>query len=60
MGVEEIIIYAVVFMVLFFIGGLLGVASLPEFAGRFFISGFLTAIFGTGAGTLFIKAVVRN
>jgi hypothetical protein len=60
MGAEEIIVYAIVFVGLFIIGGLIGIASLPVFAGRFFISGFLVAVFGTGAGTLFIKAVVHH
>lgn len=56
---EAIVIYAAVFMVLFIIGGLIGSASLPPFEGRFFISGFLIAVFGTGAGTLILKVVFR-
>lgn len=47
---EEIVIYAVVFLVLFFIGGIVGLMSLPEFPGRFFFSGLAVSVFGTGAG----------
>ena len=54
--IEEIIIYAVVFVVLFLIGGAIGCASLPPFEGRFYISGLVFAIFATGAGTLILKA----
>ena len=45
----------VIFVVLFIIGGLVGVSSLPEFEGRFFITGIIVAIFGTGAGNLKLK-----
>ena len=47
--------YAVAFIVLFLIGGFLGMLSLPEFVGRFWLSGFLFAVFGTGSGILIIK-----
>jgi len=57
---EEILAYAAVFVILFFIGGLIGSASLPDFSGKFFISGLLFVIFGTGAGTLVIKAVFNK
>ncbi len=60
MGAEEIVVYAIVFVGLFIFGGLLGIASLPVFEGRFFFSGLIVGIFGTGAGTLFIKAVVHK
>lgn len=53
--VPEIIIFAGVFVALFIIGGTIGCASLPPFQGRFYISGFLFAVFGTGAGYLIIK-----
>lgn len=54
--IEGIIVYAVVFVVLFLIGGTLGAASFPPFEGRFYISGLVFAIFATGAGTLIFKA----
>ena len=34
----EIIVYAIVFVILFFIGGIIGSFSLPEFSVRFYIS----------------------
>ncbi|GEM_PF-2463326 len=52
---EEIIIYAVVFLILFFIGGIVGVISLPEFPGRFFFSGLAVSVFGTGAGFVILN-----
>jgi hypothetical protein len=55
-NIEEIIVYAIVFVVLFLIGGAIGCASLPPFEGRFYISGLVFAIFATGAGTLILKA----
>ncbi len=60
MASENILVFAIVFLALFFIGGLVGVASLPVFPGRFFISGITSGAFGTGAGTLVIKAIFRN
>lgn len=59
-GQGEIIIFATVFIVLFFIFGVLGTIFLPEFPGRFFISGFLGAVFGTGAGALIIKIIMNR
>ena len=56
---EEIVVYGVVFLILFFIGGFVGVLSLPEFPGRFFISGLVLGIFGTGAGAFIIKVIVH-
>ncbi len=58
--VEEIITLAIVFIVLFILGGIIGSASLPPFDGRFFISGFVVAVFGTGAGTVIIRAVINR
>ena len=57
---EEIVVYAVVFLVLFFIGGFIGSLSLPEFPGRFFISGLAMGAFGTGAGVFIIKVVFHH
>lgn len=57
---EEIVVYAVIFVILFIIGGFVGVISLPEFSGRFFISGLIFAIFGTGAGAFIIKVIFRR
>ena len=52
---ETIVIYAIVFVVLFLVGGLVGVASLPIFPGRFYVSGLIIGVFGTGAGTLVLN-----
>jgi len=52
---ETIIVYGAVFFVLYVVGGIFGCISLPSFDGRFFISGMLFAIFGTGAGTLILR-----
>jgi len=58
---EMIIVYAGVFVGLFIIGGLIGLAALPEvIPARFWISGFAIAVFGTGAGTLLIQVVMRG
>jgi hypothetical protein len=59
-GQEEIIIFAVVFIALFFVGGFVGVVSLPEFPGRFYIGGMLAGIFGTGAGAFILKVVFHH
>jgi len=55
---EAIISYGAVFIALFIFGGFIGALSLPSFEGRFFISGLVFAIFGTGAGTLIVKKVL--
>jgi len=57
---EEIVVYGAVFLILFFIGGFIGVLSLPEFPGRFFISGLVLGIFGTGAGALIINVIFHH
>lgn len=57
---EEIITLGIAFVVLFFIGGIVGVASLPDFQGRFYLSGLVVASFGTGGGSLIIKAVINR
>ena len=44
-----------VFLGLVIIGGIIGYQSLPPFDGRFYISGIVFAIFGTGAGTLILR-----
>ena len=46
---------AVLFLILFFIGGIIGVLLLPEFPGRFYISGLIFGAFGTGAGKLILN-----
>lgn len=53
--VEGILVYGLVFVVLVIIGGIIGSTSLPPFDGRFYISGIVFAIFGTGAGTLILR-----
>jgi hypothetical protein len=55
---EEIAAFAVIFLFLFFVGGIVGHESLPAFPGRFFVSGLIVAIFGTGAGSLVLKFVL--
>jgi len=45
---------AILFLFIFLIGGLIGTLSLPEFSGRFFISGFVIAVFALGFGRLII------
>ena len=52
--------YAIVFVVTFFIGGIIGSLSLPEFPGRFFISGIVFGAFATGAGSVIIKYVIHR
>ncbi len=45
---------AIVFIILFLIGGAIGFLSLPEFPGRFYISGLIFAAFGLGLGNIII------
>jgi len=52
--------YALVFLVMFFIGGIIGAFSLPEFSGRFFVSGLVFGVFATGAGTVVLKLVFNR
>lgn len=52
--------YALVFLVMFMIGGIIGVFSLPEFSGRFFVSGLVFGVFATGAGTIVLKLVFNH
>ena len=40
--------------------GIIGVFSLPEFSGRFFISGLVFGVFATGAGTIVLKLVLNH
>jgi hypothetical protein len=56
----EILAFAIVFVVLFFIFGIIGSLSLPDFPGKFFISGMVGAIFGTGAGALVIRVIMNR
>lgn len=52
----HVVLYAVVFLVLFVIGGLLGAAMLPLPAGiGFRVGGIAVGAFGTGAGTLVLR-----
>ncbi len=59
-GQGEIVLFALVFVALFFIGGIAGVASLPEFSGRFYLSGLVLGAFGTGAGAFIIKIILHH
>ena len=54
------VIYAFVFLFLFIIGGVIGLLTLSGIPYSFWISGFLIAVFGTGAGTLIISLVSRH
>ena len=57
---EEIVVYAAVFVILFFIGGVIGSFSFPEFPGKFFICGLVLGAFGTGAGAFIIKIILHR
>lgn len=59
-GQQEILAYAIIFLILFIIGGVIGVLFLPPFPGRFYISGLIFGIFGTGAGAVLIKIIVNR
>ena len=52
--------YAIVFIVTFIIGGIIGYISLPEFPGRFFISGLIFGAFATGAGSFIMKVIFHR
>ena len=52
--------YALVFLVMFIIGGIIGISSLPEFSGRFFVSGLIFGAFATGAGSMVLKFVFNR
>jgi len=52
--------YALVFVVMFILGGIIGSISLPEFSGRFFISGLIFGAFATGAGTVVLKFIFNQ
>lgn len=56
---QAVLINALVFLALLVVGGMIGYLSLPAFQGRFFVSGMLVAIFGTGAGFLILKVLHR-
>lgn len=51
----SVVEYAVVFIGCFLFGGIIGQFALPDFPGKFFISGLVFAIFATGAGFLFLS-----
>ena len=46
-----------VFFVMFILGGSIGMVSMPDFPGRFFITGLLFAIFSTYSG-IYLNSVV--
>jgi len=60
MGTEDILGYALVFLIMFFIGGFIGYLSWPQIPGIFYIAGLIFAAFATGAGTIIIKAVLNR
>lgn len=45
---------ALLFVILFLIGGVIGTFSLLEFPGRFYISGLVFAAFALGLGNIII------
>ena len=45
---SEVLGHAIVFIALFFIGGFIGIFTLPSFTGRFFICGLIFGAAGTG------------
>jgi len=45
---------ALLFVILFFVGGFVGVLSLPAFPGRFYISGLVFGLAATGFVNLII------
>lgn len=57
---ETIITYATVFIVLFFVGGIIGTVTLPDFPGRFYIAGLIIGVFGTGAGSIIVNFVFHR
>lgn len=55
-GLPGVVLFALVFLALFFVGGFLGAIFLPVPGGVGFWAGGLTlGAFGTGAGTLVIS-----
>jgi len=57
---DDFLAYAIIFLMLFVIGGIIGVIFLPSFTGRFYISGLIFGILGTGAGTIIIKIIFKQ
>lgn len=55
----NVLAYAIVFVVTFFIGGIIGALSLPEFPGRFYVSGIVFGAFATGAGSIIINKILK-
>lgn len=51
----NVLSYALVFLVMFFIGGTIGYFCFPQIPGIFFIAGLVFAAFATGAGKLVIN-----
>jgi len=47
--------YAIVFLIMFFIGGAIGYLCWPQIPGIFYIAGLVFAAFATGAGKLIIN-----
>jgi hypothetical protein len=48
----NILLQAIVFVALFFLGGIISVFALPSFTGRFFICGLIFAAVGVGVGNV--------
>jgi len=57
---KTIITYAIVFIVLFFVGGIIGTITLPDFPGRFFVAGLIIGAFGTGAGSIIFNVIFHR
>ena len=60
MSAQDIIIFAIVFIITFFIGGAIAVFTFPSFPGLFYIGGLIFAAFATGVGTLIIRVIINR
>ena len=52
--------YAVIFIITFFIGGIIGYICFPYHPGVFFIAGIIFGAFATGAGRLIINLILNR
>jgi uncharacterized membrane protein (UPF0136 family) len=57
---SKIVEYAIVFFIMFLIGGTIGYFSFPEIPGIFYIAGLIFGAFATGAGSIIINLVINR
>jgi len=57
---SEILEYALIFIITFFIGGTIGYICFPYHSGVFFIAGIVFGAFATGVGSLIINVVLKR